>query len=182
MSLIKFMKRSVFTTFLFILLINEATNSQSIYFGFHNEFSSIYTNNNNGKEVVFNPGSLYGILGINVLNEFSFETRLGYLFNISNNYGGPEIGFYLRSPSFYKRLYLLGGINFHINIPNNPDIISKTISLAGLGIGVSIYKSFLIEIIYFYPIQKDYISYGPFRGNPALSDILKLGIGFNFVN
>ncbi len=176
------MKSIILKIFLLAALLYKIASAQTLYLGFHNEFSFIYTNNKYGKDVVFNPGSLYGILGIKIINEVNFETRLGYMFSMRNDYGGPEVGFYLRSPIFYKRLYFLSGINFHVNVPNNPDLISKTVLLGGIGVGAYVYKLFLLEAVYFYPIQKEYISYGPFVDNPKLSGILKLGIGFNFVH
>ena len=167
---------------LFVILLFVYTSfadAQSIYFGLRNEINFISTKRSNAYEIAIHPASFYGVIGTNLFKEINFEMRAGYIWGINVDYAGPEIGFYVKPHIITKTLYLLGGINFHINIPDNPDNISHTISLLGIGVGSNFYKAFVVELSFYQPLNKNYIFYSPVNDAPSLESIVKFSLGFN---
>ena len=162
-----------------ILIIADLTNAQHLYFGIRDGINFISINQNNKKNLNVDPGSIYCLIGAGILKNCNLEFRTGYNFGISTDYRGPEFGLYLRQEILYNKLFILGGINAHINIPDNNSNVSKTITLLGIGVGSDFGKSIVIELTYYFPLEKSFILFSPPGDEPTLTNIIQLGLGIN---
>jgi len=131
-----------------------------------------------------NPFSYYFTsfyLDYNVMlsKEISFTFRPGILIT-DLHYGGVEL-FIISKYFWNNNCYILGGLNFHGNIPNGTIKKGVLIPLFVIGAGIELNKLINIEIHYERPFIKEFTWKSLAGADPKIvSGILKLSFGIGW--
>lgn len=130
------------------------------------------------------PISIYLSGRLNFTNRVNFEFRPGLFFG-GEEYFGLEFGFFIRYQLFLEKLFLAGGINFHMNsgaAHNGVNGSDETFYFYGLNCGINMSKKLAFMISYYYQPKRKWLynTYGDYIIHHNLRDIIKFGFNLTF--
>ncbi len=176
---------------LFFVLMSFDIKAQS-YLGFRAEPFYLMSSINSNNESKFYSTSFYCVAGLQIFTNVEIEISPGIIFSEGKRYNAyPELGvfgkYFLREGKEYVRCGLL----MHFNkgeSSNSIHLEGKKIYLGSVGVGTTVNKNFLLEIMYQFPIGEKQYSledqldiYNNHIFTPInLIGLIKLGFGLSF--
>lgn len=176
-------------TFLFFLIMNNVSTSQTGKIGLRFEPGISFTELKGKSEIVPIIFSISGNILFEPTEWFNLEVRPGILY-MDDDYSGFEIGLFARFKLLPSRIYLITGINNHSNksfAENSGSGSGKNILYKSIGIGYRIFSTTYIDLTYYWTADKDYASVRETDGltylriiNKQMNGILKIGINLSW--
>ncbi len=169
----------IILSLLILLFFSRITQAQTLKLGFRIEPAMFMTEQKNESTVSFTFISGYLSLSLEPVEWIGLEARPGYL--VGGEYGGFEIGAFLRLRVLPSNFFIIAGINHHSNdildSHNTGGNYQKQMLFQGVGIGYQKDSKLGIDLTYYWTNDKVFAySYnGSTKTDKLMSGIIKLG-------